>query len=62
MNLAPGEWKQTNEVLKKAGISRADGAVALVRLQTAGAEVWAYATVIDNWSGDPTALGVAIFD
>ena len=61
-SLAPGEWKQTNEALKKAGIGRADAAVALVQLNTAGAEVWAYGTVIDNSSGDPTALGVAIFD
>jgi len=61
-SLAPGEWKQTNEALKKAGIGRADAAVALMQVNTAGAEVWAYGTVIDNSSGDPTALGVAIFD
>lgn len=61
-NLAPGEWQQTNEALKKAGISRADAAIALVQLETTGAEIWAYATVIDNSSGDPTALGMAIFD
>jgi hypothetical protein len=61
-NLGAGEWKQTNEALKKAGISSADAAVALVRLETAGAEVWAYGTVIDNSSGDPTALSMAIFD
>jgi hypothetical protein len=61
-NLAPGEWKQTNEALKKAGISRANGAIAAVQIMTAGAEVWAYATVIDNNSGDPTALGMAIFE
>jgi len=62
MNLAAGEWKQTNEALKKAGISRAEAAIALVQVKTAGAEVWAYGTVIDNSSGDPTALGMAIFE
>ena len=62
INLAAGEWKQINEALKKAGISRANAAIALVQVRTAGAEVWAYGTVIDNSSGDPTALGVAIFD
>jgi subtilisin family serine protease len=61
INLGVGEWKQVNEALKKAGVSRADAAVALLRVETAGAEVWAYGTVVDNSSGDPTALGVAIY-
>jgi len=62
INLAPGEWKQVNEALKKAGISRANAAVVLLQIRTAGAEVWAYGSVIDNSSGDPTALQMAIFD
>jgi subtilisin family serine protease len=62
ITLAPGEWKQINEALKKAGISSASTAIGVVQVQTAGATVWAYATVVDNSSGDPTALGMAIFE
>jgi hypothetical protein len=62
INVGAGQWKQVNEALKKAGISRASAATALVQVQTAGAEAWAYATVVDNSSGDPTALAVVIYD
>lgn len=59
-NLAPGGWKQTNGALKAAGIDEAEGVYAVVEVQTEGAEVWSYGTVIDNSSGDPTALQMAI--
>lgn len=62
ITLAPGEWKQVNEALKKAGISNANSAIGFVQVATPGATVWAYATVVDNSSGDPTALGLAIYD
>jgi subtilisin family serine protease len=62
ITLAPGQWKQVNEVLKKAGVSSANAAIGFVQIETAGATVWAYATVVDNSSGDPTALGLAIYD
>ena len=62
ITLAPGQWKQVNEALKKAGISSANAAIAVVEVKTAGARVWAYATVVDNSSGDPTALGVVVYD
>jgi subtilisin family serine protease len=62
ITLAPGQWKQVNEALKKAGISQANAAMAVVEVKTAGATAWAYATVVDNSSGDPTALAVVIYD
>jgi hypothetical protein len=62
ITLAPGQWKQVNEALKKAGISQANAAIAVVEVKTAGATAWAYATVVDNSSGDPTAIGVAIYE
>lgn len=60
LNLAPGEWKQVNEALNAAGLSEADGAYAVLEVRTPGGRVWAYGTVIDNLSGDPTALQMTV--
>jgi hypothetical protein len=62
VNLAPGDWKQINEAIAAAGISFANGLYAVIQLETPGAMVWAYGTVIDNASGDPTALEMAIVE
>jgi hypothetical protein len=60
--LAPGAWKQINEAIAEAGVGYAEGAYAVVEVMTPGAEVWAYATVIDNASGDPTALRLEVVE
>jgi hypothetical protein len=62
LNLAAREWKQISAALEKAGIDYVNGAYAVVELQSAGATVWAYATVIDNATGDPTALRMEIVE
>jgi hypothetical protein len=60
--VAPGAWKQVNEAIAAAGVNYAEGVYAVVEVQTAGAEIWAYATVIDNSSGDPTALRLEVVE
>jgi len=56
VSLAPGRWKQINNILGKAGIDYAPIASAVITVRTADSKVWAYATVIDNATGDPTGL------
>ena len=56
VNLLPGEWMQRNDILGKAGIDYAPLAYAVMEVNKTGATVWAYATVIDNATGDPTGL------
>jgi hypothetical protein len=56
VGLPPGEWKQINNILGKAGIDYAPIASAVITVRTADSKVWAYATVIDNATGDPTGL------
>ena len=51
-----------DEAIAAAGISFANGLYAVIQLETPGAMVWAYGTVIDNASGDPTALEMAIVE
>ena len=62
VDLSPGGWYQINEAISEAGIDYADGVKAVIDLQTPGAQVWAYGTVIDNSSGDPTALQMEIVE
>jgi len=56
VSLQPGQWKQKNDMLGSAGIDYAQVAYAVMTVDQAGAKVWAYATVIDNATGDPTGL------
>ena len=55
-----GEWKQVNDILGKAGIEYASLAYAVMTVNKVGATVWAYATVIDNATGDPTGLSLIV--
>ena len=47
---------QRNDILGKAGIDYAPLAYAVMEVNKTGATVWAYATVIDNATGDQTGL------
>jgi hypothetical protein len=53
-----GGWTQINDVFHAAGVSGEDLARATVSVTTAGGKVWAYASVVDNQSGDPTTVPV----
>jgi hypothetical protein len=56
----PGDWKQVNDVFAKAGAGNCDIGYATVEVRTSTGNVWAYASVVDNRSGDPTTVGMVI--
>ncbi len=49
-------WKQINDVVSKAGVASAELAYAKVEVLTAGGKAWAYASVVDNITDDPTTV------
>ena len=51
-------WKQIDKVLLVAGAGEQDLAYAIVEPVTTGAAIWAYGSVVDNLSGDPTTIPV----
>ncbi|MEX1312356.1 MAG: S8 family serine peptidase, partial [Candidatus Sulfomarinibacteraceae bacterium] len=51
-------WTQVNRVFESAGVGSCPLGYALVEVLTGGCEVWAYASVVDNGSGDPTTVPV----
>jgi hypothetical protein len=55
-----GGWVQENRVFETAGAGGCPLGYAVADVITAGCEVWAYASVVDNHSGDPTTVPVRI--
>lgn len=56
-----GRWRQLNDVLgAAAGAGEVPNGYATVELLTEGGSVWGYASVIDNSTGDPTTVPLAI--
>jgi hypothetical protein len=55
-----GGWTQVNRVFEASGVGRCPLGYAIVEVLTGGCEVWAYASVVDNGSGDPTTVPVVI--
>jgi len=51
-------WVQINRVLVEAGAGQLDLASAEITPLDSGASVWAYASVVDNTTGDPTTIPV----
>jgi len=60
MNLGPYQFKQIDKILDKAGVGNTDLAYAKLEVTSAGGEAWAYASVIDNHTNDPTTIPVAL--
>jgi hypothetical protein len=54
-----GGWQQVNRVFQAAGVSQCPIGYAVVTPVTPGCAVWAYGSVVDNGSGDPTTIPVA---
>lgn len=54
----PGGWIQQNKVFESAGVAPVPIGYAVVNVLTPGCEVWSYASVVDNGSGDPTTVPV----
>ncbi len=49
-------WKQEDDILAKAGAGTRDAAYARVEVSTTSCQAWAYASVIDQNTGDPTTI------
>lgn len=61
VTVGPGRWTQVNDVFSAIGAGEEhDIAYATVTATPAGALVWAYASVVDNRSGDPTTVPVLV--
>ena len=54
-----GGWKQRNRIFQAAGVDECPIGYAVVTALTPGCEVWGYASVVDNGSGDPTTVPLA---
>jgi len=60
VNVPAWRWTQVNDVFAAAGVPGISLAYAQVQVHTSGSRVWAYASVVDNATGDPaTVLMVA---
>ena len=46
-------WKQEDDIFAKSGAGNRDAAYARVEVSTLGCQAWAYASVIDQNTGDP---------
>ncbi len=55
-----GGWKQVNDVFEQANATSPNLGYAIVEPTTPGGRVWAYASVVDGSSGDPTTVPVAV--
>ena len=60
LTVAAGRWAQINDVFAAAGAGSRELAYAVVEVQTAGGKVWAYASVIDADTGDPTTIPAVV--
>lgn len=56
--LAPYRWLQQDDIFQWSGAGTQAIAYATVTVETAGAAVWAYGSVIDATTGDPTTLPI----
>jgi len=55
-----GEWSQINDVYDEAGAGSANLGMATVEVVSGNGEIWAYASVVDNTSNDPTTVPVFV--
>ena len=50
------QWKQINDVFNEAGVGQCQIGYATIEVLTAGGKIWAYGSVVDNGTGDPTTI------
>jgi len=55
-----GQWKQENDIFQKVNISACELGYAIVEVITSSGSIWAYASVVDNGTGDPTTIPVTV--
>jgi len=58
--LDPSQWKQDNNIFDTVGAGTQDNGYALLDVLTEGCSLWAYASVVDNRTGDPTTVPVVV--
>jgi hypothetical protein len=58
-NVPVGQWVQINDLFTEARAGGAESAYALIQGLTSGCRLWAYASVIDRLSRDPTTIPLA---
>lgn len=56
----PGRWRQQTDIFADTGAGNQNVAYATVEVQGASDLVWAYASVIDGSTGDPTTIPLLI--
>jgi hypothetical protein len=59
-DIPAGGWKQQNRIFREAGVSECELGYAEISVETEGCGVWAYASVVDNGSGDPTTIPATV--
>ena len=55
-------WLQIDDPFSAAGAGQHDIAYAFVEAQSSTCKIWAYASVIDNVTGDPTTIPVQVLE
>lgn len=60
LTAAGSRWAQQYEIFANVGAGSNDIAYATVEVQTPGGQVWAYASVVDTATGDPTTIPVLL--
>ena len=60
VTVPPVGWVQVNDVFTEAGAGACELGCATVVVTTPGGMVWAYASVVDNRTGDPTTIPLMI--
>lgn len=56
LQVPAGQWAQDDDVFTKAGAGYRDLGYATVTTQSQGCVFWAYASLVDNATGDPTTI------
>lgn len=60
ITVPPVGWVQVNDVFTAAGAGACDLGCAVLTVTTQGGQVWAYASVVDNRTGDPTTIPLMV--
>jgi len=60
VSVPSGGWAQQNRIFADTGAGAVAPGYALVDVMTGGCRVWAYGSVVDNGSGDPTTVPVVV--
>jgi hypothetical protein len=59
-NVEPGAWVQINDVFDKAGVGECSVGFATVTITSGQGPIWAYASIVDGSSTDPTTIPVYV--